>query len=84
MISLLSGSLHFPPGSSPLVTRMAIYCGSSVEQACAPELPLSCYHGQLYLKNAKVLRGECYSKGIRLFITAGGYCLSINFIFQSW
>lgn len=50
---------------------MAIYCGSSVEQANAPELPLSCYHGQLYLKKAQVLRGECYSKGIKLFITAG-------------
>lgn len=63
--------MHFPPGSSPLVTRMAIYCGSSVEQASAPELPLSCYHGQLYLKKAQVLRGDCFSKGIKLFLTAG-------------
>ncbi|KAK9745971.1 Phagosome assembly factor 1 [Popillia japonica] len=66
------GSLHFPPGSSPLVNRMTIYSGPGVEQASAPELPLSCYHGQLYLSRAEVLRGDCYTKGLRLTLLTGG------------
>lgn len=65
------GSLQFPPGNSPLVSRMAIYCGQSVEQAFAPDLPLSCYHGQLYLEKAEVVRGECYTKGLKLKLLAG-------------
>jgi hypothetical protein len=64
------GSLQFPPGSSPLVSRMTIYYGSNIEQAYAPELPLSCYHGQLYLQKAEILRGECYTRGIKLSLLA--------------
>jgi hypothetical protein len=67
------GSLQFPPGSSPLVSRMTIYYGSNIEQAYAPELPLSCYHGQLYLQKAEILRGECYTRGIKLSLLAGKY-----------
>lgn len=66
------GSLHFPAGSSPLVSRMAVYHGASVEVATAPELPLSCYHGQLYLCKAEVLRGETYTKGVRLTLMTSG------------
>lgn len=67
------GSLHFPAGSSPLVSRLAIYAGpGGVEQAAAPELPLSCYHGQLYLRRAEVLRTDCYTKGLKLYLTACG------------
>ncbi|CAH0551204.1 unnamed protein product [Brassicogethes aeneus] len=62
------GSLQFPPGSSPLVSRMSIYSGPSLDQAVAPELPLSCYHGQLYLQKAEVIRGEGYTKGLRLIL----------------
>lgn len=50
---------------------MAIFYGSSIEQTTAPELPLSCYHGQLYLKKAEVVRGASYTKGVRLCLTAG-------------
>lgn len=50
---------------------MAIYSGSTVDQASAPELPLSCYHGQLYLQKAEILRGEGYTKGIKLNLLAG-------------
>ncbi|VEN55426.1 unnamed protein product, partial [Callosobruchus maculatus] len=60
------GSLQFPPGNSPLVSRMAIYCGPSVDQAHAPEMPLACFHGQLYLLKAEVLRGDSYTKGLEL------------------
>lgn len=65
------GSLQFPAGNSPLVSRLALYCGSSVDQSHAPELPLTCYHGQLYLKKAIVLRGDCYTKGLKLHLMAG-------------
>lgn len=65
------GSLQFPPGNSPLVSRMAIYSGSNVEQAHAPELPLTCYYGQLYLQKAEVLRGNSYTKGVKLYLLAG-------------
>lgn len=64
-------SLQFPPGNSPVVSRLAIYSGSSVDQASAPELPLSCYHGQLYLQKVEVLRGEGYTKGLKLQLLAG-------------
>lgn len=65
------GSLQFPPGNSPLVARMAIYCGASVQKSFAPELPLSCFYGQLYLQRAQVIRGENYTKGLRLHLLAG-------------
>ncbi|XP_050505912.1 PHAF1 protein CG7083 isoform X1 [Diabrotica virgifera virgifera] len=65
------GSLQFPAGSSPLVSRLAIYSGAGVEQAFAPELPLTCYYGQLYLKKASVLRGESYTRGIKLQLLSG-------------
>lgn len=65
-------SLHFPSGSSPLVSRMAIFYGSSIDQTTAPELPMSCYHGQLYLKKAEILRGDSYTKGIKLSLSAVG------------
>lgn len=65
------GSLQFPPGNSPLVSRLAIYCGSNVDQAYAPELPLSCYYGQLYLQKAEILRGDSYTKGLRLHLLTG-------------
>ncbi|ENN82054.1 hypothetical protein D910_04829 [Dendroctonus ponderosae] len=64
-------SLQFPPGSSPVVSRMAIYSGSSVDSAPAPDLPLSCYQGQLYMKRAEILRGDGYTKGIKLDLLAG-------------
>lgn len=64
-------SLQFPPGNSPVVSRMAIYSGSSVDSATAPELPLSCYQGQLYLEKAEILRGDSYTKGIKLSLLSG-------------
>nr|CAI5841052.1 unnamed protein product [Callosobruchus analis] len=67
------GSLQFPPGNSPLVSRMAIYCGPSVDQAYAPEMPLACFHGQLYLLKAEVLRGDGYTKGLELNLVCGEY-----------
>ncbi|XP_050293165.1 PHAF1 protein CG7083 [Anthonomus grandis grandis] len=64
-------SLQFPPGNSPVVARLAIYSGGSVDQALAPEMPLSCYHGQLYLQKAEIIRGESFTKGLKLNLLAG-------------
>lgn len=64
-------SLHFPSGSSPLVARMTIFNGPNMEQTVAPELPLQCYHGQLYLQKAEILRGVSYTKGVKLSLSVG-------------
>lgn len=64
------GSLHFPAGSSPLVARMAIFSGQSAELSRAPELPPSCFHSQLYLRRAEVLRGARHTRGLRLHLCA--------------
>ncbi|CAH1992618.1 unnamed protein product [Acanthoscelides obtectus] len=70
------GSLKFSPGNSPLVSRIAIFCGSNVDQAYAPEMPLICYHGQMYLQKAEVLRGDGYTKGLEVHLVCGGIKLA--------
>lgn len=65
------GSLQFAPGSFPLVSRMAIYNGSKIDEASSPEMPLNCYYGQVYLQKAEVLRTESYTKGLKLHVLAG-------------
>lgn len=65
------GSLQFAPGSFPLVTRMAIYNGSNIDQANSPEMPLNCYYGQLYVQKAEVLRDDSHTKGLKLRLLAG-------------
>lgn len=50
---------------------MAVYNGSNIDQASSPEMPLNCYYGQLYVQKAEVLRGESYSKGLKLQLLAG-------------
>uniref|UniRef100_A0A6B2EJM2 Uncharacterized protein n=1 Tax=Phlebotomus kandelakii TaxID=1109342 RepID=A0A6B2EJM2_9DIPT len=66
------GSLHFPNGASPVVSKMAIYCGGSVTEARAPAMPLSCYSQQLYLESAAVLRNVAGTKGLRLQLYTEG------------
>ncbi|KAJ8941737.1 hypothetical protein NQ318_023333 [Aromia moschata] len=60
------GSLQFPRGT-PLYCVLRLQCGPGVR----PELPLSCYYGHLYLQKAEVLRGDCYTKGLRLHLMSG-------------
>lgn len=50
---------------------MAIYNGSKIGEASSPEMPLSCYYGQVYLQKAEVLRGDSYTKGLKLHVLAG-------------
>ncbi|XP_057653388.1 PHAF1 protein CG7083 isoform X2 [Diorhabda carinulata] len=64
------GSLQFQAGNSPIVSRLAIYSGFWDDQFPTPELPLTCYHGQIYLKKAIVLRGRSYTRGLKLHLMA--------------
>lgn len=66
------GSLHFPSGASPIVSKMALYCGGSVADSRPPSLPLSCYNQQLYLESASVLRNSAGTRGIRLQLYTEG------------
>lgn len=66
------GSLHFPSGASPIVSKMALYCGGSVAESRPPPLPLSCYNQQLYLESATVLRNSSGTRGLRLQLYTEG------------
>ncbi|XP_072948071.1 PHAF1 protein CG7083 [Epargyreus clarus] len=77
------GSLQFPNGGSPVVSRTTIYYGSQHQlsrsssggRCAAPlaDLPLSCYRHQLHLRRCDVLRNATATLGLRLHIyTEGG------------
>ncbi|XP_052896940.1 PHAF1 protein CG7083 [Anopheles moucheti] len=66
------GSLHFPSGESPVVSKMAIYSGVNVIDSRPPPLPLSCYHQQLYLEATTVLRSAHGTRGLRLQLYTEG------------
>ncbi|KFB35508.1 AGAP003820-PA-like protein [Anopheles sinensis] len=72
------GSLHFPSGASPIVSKMAIYSGVSVIDSRPPALPLSCYHQQLYLEAATVLRNAHGTRGLRLQLYTEGSIRSLE------
>ncbi|KAJ8710215.1 hypothetical protein PYW07_009581 [Mythimna separata] len=79
------GSLQFPNGGSPVVSRTTIYYGSqhqasstssgSVCGAPLPELPLSCYRHQLHLRRCDVLRTATATQGLRLHMFTEGESL---------
>ncbi|XP_035451638.1 PHAF1 protein CG7083 isoform X1 [Spodoptera frugiperda] len=77
------GSLQFPNGGSPVVSRTTIYYGSQHQQASSsspggvcgaplPELPLSCYRHQLHLRRCDVLRSATATQGLRLHMFTEG------------
>ncbi|XP_068625025.1 PHAF1 protein CG7083 [Battus philenor] len=78
------GSLQFPNGGSPVVSRTTIYYGSQHQMSssttsnsgrCAvplPELPLSCYRQQLHLRRCDVLRTPSATLGLRLHMYTEG------------
>ncbi|XP_050069817.1 PHAF1 protein CG7083 [Anopheles maculipalpis] len=73
------GSLHFPSGASPVVSKMAIYSGVNVIDSRPPPLPLSCYHQQLYLEAATVLRSSAHgTRGLRLQLYTEGSIRSLE------
>lgn len=66
------GSLHFPNGSSPVVSKMALFCGGNISESRPPPLPISCYSQHLYLENATVLRNASGTKGLKLQLYTEG------------
>ncbi|XP_050671398.1 PHAF1 protein CG7083 [Leptidea sinapis] len=72
------GSLQFPNGGSPVVSRTTIYYGSQHQlsrsgsggrcQAPLAELPQSCYRHQLHLRRCDVIRSATATMGLRLHI----------------
>ncbi|XP_011638940.1 UPF0183 protein CG7083 [Pogonomyrmex barbatus] len=75
------GSLQFPNGTSPLVAKTAIYVGnmpaggSSEEHGSKtppPPLPLVCYHNNLYLEKADIIRDKIRTRGLRLHLFTEG------------
>lgn len=62
------GSLPFPAGSSPTVSKMCIYAGNNFNDTRAPALPTLCMHGQTFLETLHVIRVKRKTKGIQLFL----------------
>ncbi|KAL3858968.1 hypothetical protein ACJMK2_009213 [Sinanodonta woodiana] len=66
------GSLQFPNGASPVVSRMCIYTGSSLLETRAPPLPITCFHGNCYVDCLEVLREKNVTKGLKCIIFTEG------------
>jgi len=61
------GKLQFPPGSSPCVSNMAIYTGSSLAECAAPAAPLSRYPS-LACRAVEVVRSGDSTLGLTLVL----------------
>eukprot|EP00094_Tigriopus_californicus_P011469 TCALIF_11074-PA protein Name:"Similar to CG7083 UPF0183 protein CG7083 (Drosophila melanogaster)" AED:0.05 eAED:0.05 QI:457/0.6/0.66/1/0.8/0.83/6/1112/457 len=59
------GQLQFPPGESPHVSKMSIYCGNSLSECSAPSLPLPRYP-TLYQDGLEIIRRQRQTLGIRI------------------
>ncbi|KAK3086507.1 hypothetical protein FSP39_019366, partial [Pinctada imbricata] len=66
------GSLQFPNGSSPIVSRMCIYTGSSLVDTKVPPLPIICFHGNCFVDCIEVLREENVTKGLKCILVTEG------------
>ncbi|XP_077517216.1 phagosome assembly factor 1 isoform X2 [Amblyomma americanum] len=64
---------QLPNGSSPLVSRMAIYYGNSLVDTRPPPLPLCCFGNQSFLENLEVLREGDTTLGVRLTLLTEAY-----------
>lgn len=62
-----------PNGSSPLVSRMAIYYGNSLTDTRPPPLPLCCFGNQSFLEALEVLREGDTTLGVRLTLLTEAY-----------
>ncbi|XP_076336430.1 phagosome assembly factor 1 isoform X1 [Tachypleus tridentatus] len=60
------GSLRFPNGASPIVSKMCIYSGNSLTDTKAPSLPMSCFYNHVYLEKLDVLRENDSTVGVKL------------------
>jgi len=66
------GSLQFPNGASPVVTRMYIYTGNSLQDTRAPPMPLHCFHGNCYLDSLEVIREHNQTKALKFTLITEG------------
>ncbi|KAG5346768.1 U183 protein, partial [Acromyrmex charruanus] len=75
------GSLQFPNGTSPLVAKTAIYVGNILasgsgeehgSKTSPPPLPLVCYHNNLYLEKADIIRDKARTRGLKLHLFTEG------------
>jgi len=60
------GSLQFPTGASPVVSRMLIYLGNNPNEPRAPPLPACCINNLVHLESMLVLRHDNKTKGLKL------------------
>ncbi|XP_064599085.1 phagosome assembly factor 1-like [Liolophura sinensis] len=66
------GSLQFPNGASPVVSRMCIYTGNSLADTRAPPLPITCFHGNCFVECLEVLREHNVTKGLKFILVTEG------------
>ena len=59
------GRLQFPPGESPRVSRMSIYCGASLSECSAPPVPPPRFPS-LHAEGVEVLRRQRQTLGLRV------------------
>uniref|UniRef100_A0A5S6QAC6 Uncharacterized protein n=1 Tax=Trichuris muris TaxID=70415 RepID=A0A5S6QAC6_TRIMR len=59
-------SLQFAEDCSLLVSKLIIYHGNSLAEARAPEMPISCYHGNCYCDSVEILRRDGKTNGLRV------------------
>ncbi|XP_033755111.1 UPF0183 protein C16orf70 homolog isoform X1 [Pecten maximus] len=66
------GSLQFPNGSSPIVSRMCVYTGNSLLDTKAPPLPIICFQGNCFVDCVEVLRDHGVSRGLKFLLLTEG------------
>ncbi|CAN7940886.1 unnamed protein product, partial [Ixodes hexagonus] len=76
MEEVMNSSLHFPNGTSPVVSKMSIYYGNSLKDTKPPPLPLSCFYNSTYLQSLEVLRDNSSTVGVKLTLLTEAYEVS--------
>ncbi|XP_041375935.1 UPF0183 protein C16orf70-like [Gigantopelta aegis] len=66
------GSLQFPNGASPMVSRMCVYTGNSITETKAPGLPITCFHGNCFSDCVEVLREHNTTVGLKFHLVTEG------------
>lgn len=66
------GSLQFPNGASPTVSKMCIYSGNSLAETRPPPLPVQCFYGHCYLDSLEILRENSVTKELKFVLVTEG------------
>ncbi|XP_074646338.1 phagosome assembly factor 1-like isoform X2 [Tubulanus polymorphus] len=66
------GSLQFPNGASPTVSKMCIYTGNSLLDTRAPPLPTLCFYGHTYLDHLEIIRDASHTKKLKFHLVTEG------------